>query len=232
MGVEALLRLVEQQHPGRAHEGEGEVEELLLARGQLVREAVLEVADLERREHLLGPLLGALAPAPGRVDEDEVVDEGEVAVRRRGAEQRRDRRPADGVALVDGAPLEGDRAGARGGRPGQQPQQRGLARAVLPAQDGAAAGGDGHRRRPDQVGALDGLAAPLATSRASGAAFGRAAALARERGMARSLPRPGGSALRTPRDGRRRSTPPPPRGSRPSSRPGRRSRRRTSPGRR
>ncbi len=67
------------------------MEQLLLAGRQLVREALGEVADLQRVEQLLGAVLRALAAAPCGVDEDEVVEQRQVAVCGRRADESGDR---------------------------------------------------------------------------------------------------------------------------------------------
>ena len=161
MGVEALLGFVEEQDAGRAEQHHREVEELLLARGQLVREALGEVVDLEGGEEVVRALVGgADVTTPRRVDEDEVVDDGEVAVCRRGAEERGHPRTRGRVALVQGATVQCclTLRGLEG--PGEDPQQRGLAAAVLPAQHEALPRGDGEVDRSQQDVPVDLLTDP------------------------------------------------------------------------
>ncbi len=108
--VEALLRLVEQQDAGRPAEHHGQVEQLLLSGGQLVGEAFREMTDLERREEPFGPIVGSVTTSPRGVDEDEVVQQGEVAVCRRCADEGGHGLPHGRVALVGGRPVDGGAA--------------------------------------------------------------------------------------------------------------------------
>ena len=82
---------------------------------------------------------GRLA-APRRVDEDEVVDEGQVAIGRRCAEQGGDGGAHGPVALVGLAAADRRGAGARHEQPADDPQQGRLARAVGAPQHDALAG--------------------------------------------------------------------------------------------
>ena len=50
MGIEALLRLIEEEHVRGPDEHEGEMEQLLLPRRQLVRESRCEMGDFQRLE--------------------------------------------------------------------------------------------------------------------------------------------------------------------------------------
>ncbi len=156
--VEALLRLVEQQDAGRPAEHHGQVEQLLLSGGQLVGEAFREMADLEGREEPLGPLVGSVTTSPRGVDEDEVVEQGEVSVCRRGTDEGGHGLPHGRVALVGLPAVDGGAAlgGVEGSR--EDPQQGRLAAAVLAAKDDASSRCDGHVERAQQDVAVDRLA--------------------------------------------------------------------------
>ena len=142
--VEALFGLVEQNDPSRTRKHHSQVEQLLLAGRELMREAFAEMADLQGVQLLLSALPGAVATAPRGGNEDEVVEQSEVAVCRRGTDEGRYGPPDGRVALVGLRPV--DQGGTFGGiqGAGQDPQQRRLAAAVLPAQDNAPSRCDGN----------------------------------------------------------------------------------------
>ena len=96
--------------------------------------------------------------APRRVDEHEVVDEGQVAIGRRGAEEAGDGGAHGAVALVGLAAT--DRGGAHGRheQTADDAQQRRLARAVGAAQHDALAGVGVHVGRQQQRRLVDRLA--------------------------------------------------------------------------
>ena len=80
---------------------------------------------------------GARLAAPRRVDEGQVVGQGEVAVGRRGPDQGRDVLAGGAASLVGRVAV--DRHGAAGGgeQPGDEAQQGGLARPVRAPHDDA-----------------------------------------------------------------------------------------------
>jgi len=134
--VEPLLRLIEEEDRRGANEHHREVEQLLLARGQLVGEPFFEMVDLEQLQDLLGAIVGALSNvAPGGVDQDEVVDQSEVTVGRGCADQRRDRGAGEVVAFVDRRAVQGGLALRGWEGAGEDSQHCGLAAAVGTAQD-------------------------------------------------------------------------------------------------
>jgi hypothetical protein len=98
------------------------------------------VGDFERLKHFGGPCIASGGVAsPGRVDKDQVVGHREIPVCRRRTDQRREGCAGGWVAVIDGSPAIGDRAGRGSEEPGDDAQQRGLAGAVRAADDDALA---------------------------------------------------------------------------------------------
>ena len=172
VGVEPLLGLVEDEQAGRPEPGERQPEQLPLAGRQLVREALAHRAEAEGVELVLHPL-GAAAglAAPGRVDEGEVVGQGEVAVGRRGADQSRDVLAGGTAPLVGRVAVDRHGAGGRCEQAGDEAQEGGLARPVRAAHD------DARPRLGDQVGGgeqgghVEHLGHPVGHDPASGEGF-------------------------------------------------------------
>src|SRR5690606_26053548 len=131
-GVQVAERLVEEQHRGFRREGARQRGALLLAARELVRVAAGQVGEPHEFEHLAHAL-------PAAVAGQAVEPEAHVRLHREVREQRvvlEDEADAAALgrhrarAVVDDAAADEDRA--RGGRlePGNEPQQRGLARAA------------------------------------------------------------------------------------------------------
>ena len=169
VGVEPLLGLVEDQQAGRPEPGERQPEQLALSGGQLVGEALAHGAEAEGVELPAAPAprSGGLA-APRRVDEGQVVGEGEVAVGRRWPDER----PRRSRGWSGGARRPGRRrwSRARGGgeQPGDEPQQGGLARPVRAAHHDARPGLGDQAEGASRVATSSTLDTPSATTRHPG----------------------------------------------------------------
>jgi hypothetical protein len=80
------------------------------------------MVDLDQLQDFVGAIVSALFhPAPGGVDQDEGVDQGQGTVGRRCADQRRDRGAREVVALVDRLAVQGGLALGRWHGAGEDP---------------------------------------------------------------------------------------------------------------
>ena len=136
--VERAERLVEQQHPRLDGERPGQRHALPLAARELLRIALVEAGELHQIEQLQRPAadLGAGRTGGARPHlepEGDVLEDGHVAEQRIGLEHEADiallHRLGRGVLVA-----EEDAARGGGLEPGDEPQQRGLARARGPEQ--------------------------------------------------------------------------------------------------
>ncbi len=145
-------RLVEQQHPRAAGDGERDLQQPLLAVGHAGSALMHDIGEMKARQHVGGlfdQFRLAADRAPPRATGAAAFGNGEADAfqRRELAEQLVDlegageaaRHPPMRFESGDVLPVETDSAGARAQQPGQQIDQRGLAGAVRPDQRMASA---------------------------------------------------------------------------------------------
>src|SRR5664279_1460333 len=112
------------------------MEQLLLARRQLMGEPLGQMVDLQQLEDFVGALGGSRSDmTPGGVDQDEVVDQRQVTVCRRCANQGCDGCASGVASLVNRSAVQGGLTLRWSHGAGQYPQERGLATAVRSPQD-------------------------------------------------------------------------------------------------
>ena len=140
--VEPRRRFVEQQHTRRGAERAGELDEPGRAGGERVDLPVGDRADPDLFEQLVGDGAGVVllgGPAPAHLERDEhVLARGEAAERLEPLERARDAEPGPRVALGARhvAPVEADAPARRLLQPGDDVEERRLARAVRTDQPG------------------------------------------------------------------------------------------------
>ncbi|SFY53584.1 hypothetical protein STEPF1_06867 [Streptomyces sp. F-1] len=132
LGVEAVDRLVEQQHLGVAEQRGGDAEALAHAEGEALGPLLRHVLEADDAEHLVHPA-GRDAGQLGEAQQ--VVAGGAAAVHGLGVEQRADLAGCVGQPAV-GVAADGHRAGRGVVQPEDHPHGGGLARAVRPEEAG------------------------------------------------------------------------------------------------